>query len=136
MKTKYLGKHQETISQWENPDYGRHSLSTLKNLASIFDVALMVRFTSFSELVHDMDNLSNERLAPPSYQEDVMNQSTDWSSQLSGVLDRAEDYDAYHNSIGTEGLSSFQSWYFSNNSGSVVLFPIDNLKRKAVNNVA
>ncbi len=22
-----LGKHQETISQWENPDYGRHSIT-------------------------------------------------------------------------------------------------------------
>lgn len=65
-----LGKHQETISQWENPDYGRYSISTLKELASAFDVALLVRFIPFSELVADMVNLSSVRLCPPSFDEE------------------------------------------------------------------
>ena len=58
-----LGKHQQTISQWENLDYGRHSITTLKALASAFDVALLVKFIPFSELVEDMVSLSEKRLS-------------------------------------------------------------------------
>jgi transcriptional regulator with XRE-family HTH domain len=65
-----LGKHQETISQWENPDYGRYSITTLKKLAAAFDVALLVKFVPFSELVSDMVNLSTTRLSPPSFDEE------------------------------------------------------------------
>ena len=65
-----LGKHQETISQWENPDYGRHSITTLKALAATFDVALLVKFIPFSELVKDMLSLSETRLSPPSFSEE------------------------------------------------------------------
>jgi transcriptional regulator with XRE-family HTH domain len=65
-----LGKHQESISQWENPDYGRYSLTTLKSLAAAFDVALLVKFVPFSELINDMVNLSETRLSPPSYDEE------------------------------------------------------------------
>lgn len=65
-----LGKHQETVSQWENPDYGRHSMTTLKALAAAFDVALLVKFIPFSELVQDMVSLSETRLSPPSFGEE------------------------------------------------------------------
>ncbi len=68
-----LGKHQETISQWENPDYGRYSLTTLKKLAAAFDVALLVKFIPFSELVRDMVNLSDTRLSPHSFAEEQAN---------------------------------------------------------------
>ena len=65
-----MGKTQEAISQWENPVYGRYTLSTLKGLAAAFDTALMVRFAPFSELVDWMVNLTSDRLAPPSYEEE------------------------------------------------------------------
>lgn len=68
-----LGKHQETVSQWENPDYGRHTMTTLKALAAAFDVALLVKFIPFSELVQDMVNLSETRLSPPSFGEEQYN---------------------------------------------------------------
>jgi len=71
-----LGKHQETVSQWENPDYGRHSMTTLKALAAAFDVALLVKFIPFSELVQDMVNLSEIRLSPPSFGEEQYLAST------------------------------------------------------------
>ncbi|MBI4311360.1 MAG: helix-turn-helix transcriptional regulator [Chloroflexi bacterium] len=64
------GKRQETISQWENPDYGRYTLSTLMELANAFDVGIIVRFAAFSELVDWTVNLSPERLAPPSFEEE------------------------------------------------------------------
>lgn len=62
-----MAKRQETISQWENPNYGRYTLSTLKDLAAAFDVAPIVRFAPFSELVEWTISLSPERLAPPSF---------------------------------------------------------------------
>lgn len=65
-----LGKNQGNISQWEDPDYGRYSITTLKALASTFDVALLVKFIPFSELVKDMVNLSETRLSPPSFSEE------------------------------------------------------------------
>jgi transcriptional regulator with XRE-family HTH domain len=66
-----LRKPQPQISQWENPDYGRYSLSTLKQLAAAFDVALIVRFAPFSELVDWTANLTPERLAPLSFGEEL-----------------------------------------------------------------
>jgi transcriptional regulator with XRE-family HTH domain len=65
-----LGKHQETISQWENPDYGRYNITSLRQLATAFDVALLVKFIPFSELITDMLNLSETRLSPPSFNEE------------------------------------------------------------------
>lgn len=63
-------KEQPTISQLEDPNYGRYSLVTLKTLANAFDVALSVRFVPFSELVDWLANLTPEKLAPPSYSEE------------------------------------------------------------------
>jgi transcriptional regulator with XRE-family HTH domain len=64
------GKKQETISQWENPDYGSYTLNSLKSLASAFDVALIVKYAPFSELVDWTVNLSPSRLAPLSFEEE------------------------------------------------------------------
>jgi len=64
------GKAQPTIAQLENPDYGRFSLDSLKRLANAFDVALMVRFVPFSELVDWTVGLTPERLTPPSFDEE------------------------------------------------------------------
>ena len=80
-----LGKHQETISQWENPDYGRHSITTLKALAATFDVALLVKFISFSELVKDMVSLSETRLSPTSFSEEQYNVQASVSAGLDFV---------------------------------------------------
>lgn len=71
-----LGKHQETISQWENSDYGRYSIMTLKELAATFDVALLVKFIPFSELVKDMADLSETRLSPPSFSDEQYHVTT------------------------------------------------------------
>ena len=81
------GKHQETISQWENPDYGRHSMTTLKALATTFDVALLVKFIPFSELVKDMVSLSETRLSPPTFSEEQYYVA----SSLSGATSLGED---------------------------------------------
>lgn len=59
---KRAGMKQERISVCENPNYGRFSLQTLKQIASAFDVALVVRFAPFSELTEWELNLSPESL--------------------------------------------------------------------------
>lgn len=46
-----VGMNQNAISRLESPEYGKPTLTTLKRLASAFDVALVVRFVPFSELV-------------------------------------------------------------------------------------
>jgi transcriptional regulator with XRE-family HTH domain len=45
------GMTQNAISRLENPFYGKATISTLKRIAAVFDVALVVRFEPFSYLV-------------------------------------------------------------------------------------
>lgn len=79
------GSKQETISQWENPNYGRYTLKTLKSLASAFDVGLMVRFVPFSELVLWNATLTPQRLAPPSFNEEQEQQASGiWRGSVAG----------------------------------------------------
>ena len=67
---KRTNKEQPTIAQLEDPNYGRYSLVTLKKLANAFDVALIVRFVPFSELVDWLADLTPDKLAPLSYKEE------------------------------------------------------------------
>lgn len=62
-----VGMAQETISLFESGDYGRFTLRSLKRLASVFDVALLVRFAAFDELADWVLGLSEEKLAPASF---------------------------------------------------------------------
>lgn len=64
-------KLQPMISRYENPDYGRYSISTLLELAAVFDVALVVRFAPFSELVGWDWSSDAVTLCPASFEDDV-----------------------------------------------------------------
>ncbi len=71
--------NQNAISRLENPFYGKPTLTTLKRLASAFDVGLVVRFVPFSQLVDWVSGtpyldkgLSGESLAVPSFNEDEL----------------------------------------------------------------
>lgn len=64
---KKAGKPQSVISRLEDPDYGKVTLSTLLSMASLFDVALLVRFVSFGELWARTNDLSDPALAVPKY---------------------------------------------------------------------
>ncbi len=59
---KRAGMKQEAICRLENPNYGSFTLKTLKQIASAFDVGLIVRFVPFSDLVKWDLNLSSESL--------------------------------------------------------------------------
>jgi transcriptional regulator with XRE-family HTH domain len=64
------GMAQETISRVEDPNYGKLTLKTLKRLASAFDVALMVRFIPFSELVEWELHLAPDSLKALSFEDE------------------------------------------------------------------
>ena len=68
---------QARLSQVENPNYGRFQLGTLIRLASAFDVALVVKFAPFSELIDWTMNLSPEKLSPPDFDRDPFLEAVD-----------------------------------------------------------
>lgn len=96
-----LGK-QESISRLEDPNYSKFTLTTLKKLASAFDVGLIVRFAPISELVIWELVLTPESLEVASFDQDYYFQESieDASSVLfnSAVL-------SYATETYTEGLS-------------------------------
>jgi len=65
------GKKQAWIAKIESPNYSGFSLKTLKELASVFDVGLVVRYVPFGDMVKLELELSPERLRPPSFDEDA-----------------------------------------------------------------
>jgi hypothetical protein len=64
-------KLQSVVSRLENPDYGKYSVTTLLNLANVFDVGLVVRFAPFSEVVDWDLNKSGRTLDPPPFAQDI-----------------------------------------------------------------
>jgi transcriptional regulator with XRE-family HTH domain len=79
-------KLQPMISRYENPDYGRYSITTLLELAAAFDVALIVRFAPFSELVEWDLNATSKTLSPAQYSEDrQLNKLEKYASALQNV---------------------------------------------------
>lgn len=65
------GMAQVRVSLLEDPDNAGMTLRTLKRLAKAFDVALVVRFAPFSELVEWTTELSFDDLAPESFTKDA-----------------------------------------------------------------
>lgn len=67
---RQAGLPQSNISRWENSNYGKFSVSTLLEIASVFDVALSVRFVGFEELLVSVSDLRPQNLAVPSYEQE------------------------------------------------------------------
>lgn len=65
-----ISTQQEAISRFENPNYGQFTLESLKRLASAFDVALIVKFAPFSELLNKTTRLTPLDVEIPSFDED------------------------------------------------------------------
>lgn len=64
---KQIGTKQPRFSVMEKLGYGNFALNTLKKLASVFDVALIVSFVPYSEIIDFTETLSRKRLAIPSF---------------------------------------------------------------------
>jgi len=72
-----VGMNQNAISRLESPKRGRPTITTLKRLAEAFDVALVVRFVSFSQHLKWVSGtpfvdagLSTDSIAPANFEEE------------------------------------------------------------------
>jgi transcriptional regulator with XRE-family HTH domain len=73
---------QSNTSRWEDPTYGKYSLSTLIEIAAIFDVALIAKFVSFEELLASVSDLRPSKLAVPSYEEEQKRMASEDNRQM------------------------------------------------------
>jgi transcriptional regulator with XRE-family HTH domain len=69
--SRQANRPQGNVLRWEDPTYGKYSLSTLIEIAAIFDVALSVKFVSFGDLLTSVSNLKPEKLAVLSYEAEL-----------------------------------------------------------------
>ena len=90
-----LGVKQPLISSWENPNYGKYTLNTLKNLAKAFDVGLLVRFVPFSTLIDWTVDLTSDAIAPPSFNEEEKLHAASLVLVTSSLIESTKDTDVY-----------------------------------------
>ena len=67
---KRAGMRQGAVSRIESADYGAWTVNTLKRIGAALDVPLSIRFESWGDLVETATNLTPDRLAVPSFEED------------------------------------------------------------------
>ena len=65
------GMLQPRISAIETPGGAKFTLETLRRLASAFDVALLVKFVPFSELVDQSEDFNPDTFSVPSFGDDL-----------------------------------------------------------------
>ena len=68
---KLTGMKQSRISAMEKPGGAHFTLETLRRLAEAFDVALVVRFAPFSELLDWSDRFSPDEFRVPSFEQEI-----------------------------------------------------------------
>jgi transcriptional regulator with XRE-family HTH domain len=66
-----LGKPQSVVSRLEDPDYGKVTLQTLLEVANVFDVALEVRFVSYSTFICNTRDVSIPSMCVPEFKSDL-----------------------------------------------------------------
>jgi transcriptional regulator with XRE-family HTH domain len=65
------GMKQPRITVLEDATYSNWSINTLKRFAKAFDVALSVKFETFSRVIGDFESLSRETLERPNFADDL-----------------------------------------------------------------
>jgi len=64
-------KPRNVITRLEDPNYGKFTLKTLLEIASAFDVAVLIKFVPFSRLLREYDDTSPSALGAPSILEET-----------------------------------------------------------------
>ena len=67
---KIGARNQSTVARLEDPSYGKYSVSSLLKLANAFDVGALVKFVSFSKMLHETADLSPSGLTVASFEEE------------------------------------------------------------------
>ncbi len=88
---KKIGTTQSVISRLENPNYGRYNMATLQKLANIFDLGMVLRFVSFSEIKAFAQSSSRQTLQPLNFDDENKNQparpnSRNQTPRLKGIV--------------------------------------------------
>ena len=92
-----LGTSQNAIYRLENPRYGKPNISTLRKIASYFDVGLIVRFAPFSEIADWAANLSEDSIKVPDFAHD--RGFIERGSPRAGAPGKVAELNPYHASI-------------------------------------
>lgn len=82
---------QPRISAMESPGSAKFNLETLRRIASAFDVALVVRFVPFSELVDWSDNFDPDSFEVPEFEKD-----SDLKEPIKSTI---QDFNSYAHAI-------------------------------------
>jgi transcriptional regulator with XRE-family HTH domain len=69
--SQLLGKPQSVVSRLEDPSYGKVTVQTLLELASVFDVALQVRFISYSSFLQQTRDLTISSMKVAGFNKDL-----------------------------------------------------------------
>lgn len=64
------GKPQNVISRIEDPDYGKHTVQTLLDVAAGLDVALLIKFVPFSRFLVEYEDVTEASLEAASFEEE------------------------------------------------------------------
>jgi len=81
----HANKPQNVISRLENPDYGRATIQTLLNLASAFDVGLVVRFVKFNEFIGKTTNFSPESFEVIGFDDELLEEQVAQEFELGNI---------------------------------------------------
>jgi len=68
---RQLEKPQSVVSRLEDPTYGKVTVQTLLEVANTFDVALQVRFISYSQFLRDNQDLTSVAMQVDSFEDDI-----------------------------------------------------------------
>jgi transcriptional regulator with XRE-family HTH domain len=79
------GMLQPRISAIERPGGSKLNLETLLRLAAAFDVGLIVRFASFSEMVRWADEFSPDSFEVPSFADDMKKNETSQADRVNAL---------------------------------------------------
>lgn len=99
------GKTQSVVCRIEDPSYGKFTIRTLLDFAEAFDVALLVKFVSYSRFATELENLSPSALAVPSYSEEAAAIERSFDDVGSALASAVSPRDANRESIGIAGKS-------------------------------
>lgn len=69
--SKRLKKPQSVVSRLEDPSYGKVTMQTLLEVATVFDVALQVRFVPYSSFLVATQDLGTASMRVPSFETEL-----------------------------------------------------------------
>jgi transcriptional regulator with XRE-family HTH domain len=106
------GMKQSAIARLEDPQYSRMTLSTLRRLAKAFDVAVIARFAPFSEYISWTVQLDEQRLSPPSFNQEKPHTTVEFSNADPSKAALATDASSFCNWLSGPSTAALDLYAF------------------------